>query len=748
MQSTSVIGGNRNNRSSNCITQLHSNAQASGILSSLIKILYSRLFDHLVGCVNSAIETSSKADVGRGGSATSSIGILDIYGFEQLERNSLEQLCINCANERLQQFFVEKVLVAEQKMYANEGLVWDEVRVPDASGLLSEMRGVLDLLDDANKQSGKGLQGVTDGGFCQTVHRSGFKSLGKPFLGRKAAGRKGGALKVDAGFVVAHYAGEVEYEVCGWIEKNESRLKEAQESVLRESGNELVKKLSTGKEEEAAPFLPRALGKRGPPASLETTARGYLKGLDALMKTLETCSLHYIRCFKPNEEQKPDCFQGRVVLKQMLHSGACELVKIMHKGFPNRVGFTELSERFLKLLPPKFANLDCRLFVEGLMLAFEVPQADYTLGLTRLFLKSGQMAVLERLRECGEGASKETLERVWGILRRKKLTRCLLAVRFAVRMKNSLSDVRRATLAKKLVFSCRTAGRMMLAVKRARFTLKEQRLDSLSMKINRVWLVAVCGYSWLEIARSKLNARAFVHYWYRMTLCNVVMRRYVRKRAVVIRKKKRVEDLLQGVVRIGLLRIYFRTYLVARREWIDGGGLSSVREFQLSRELNEDLEGSPNRWRSPPPFTDPLMLSQEPELSGIALRRSSCLSGGLNAGPKRVGEESSFLNAFEVGVEAEEQRLWAEEDMRLEKEMDAERERRKAEEDCLRMEREQVEAAMEREVRDGLEEKRLSIERKCGTKERNRGADRDGAARRGRTRERKGKLVSKIIYEE
>jgi len=87
--------------------------EASSARDALAKATYSRLFDYIVAKINESIPFERSSYY---------IGVLDIAGFEYFTVNSFEQFCINYCNEKLQQFFNQRILKDEQDLYEKEGL--------------------------------------------------------------------------------------------------------------------------------------------------------------------------------------------------------------------------------------------------------------------------------------------------------------------------------------------------------------------------------------------------------------------------------------------------------------------------------------------------------------------------------------------------------------------------------------------------------------------------------------------------
>ena len=86
------------------------------------RILYARIFSWIEEQINIFLHGDETAQDLR------HIGLLDIFGFERFDKNGFEQLCINFANEKLQQFFLKNVFKQEQEIYEHEG-----VKFPDIS---------------------------------------------------------------------------------------------------------------------------------------------------------------------------------------------------------------------------------------------------------------------------------------------------------------------------------------------------------------------------------------------------------------------------------------------------------------------------------------------------------------------------------------------------------------------------------------------------------------------------------------
>uniref|UniRef100_A0A452IUU3 Myosin heavy chain 1 n=1 Tax=Gopherus agassizii TaxID=38772 RepID=A0A452IUU3_9SAUR len=90
--------------------------QVHNSVGALAKAVYEKMFLWMVVRINQQLDTKQPRQY--------FIGVLDIAGFEIFDYNSLEQLCINFTNEKLQQFFNHHMFVLEQEEYKKEGIEW------------------------------------------------------------------------------------------------------------------------------------------------------------------------------------------------------------------------------------------------------------------------------------------------------------------------------------------------------------------------------------------------------------------------------------------------------------------------------------------------------------------------------------------------------------------------------------------------------------------------------------------------
>ena len=130
-----------------------------------------------------------------------SLGILDIFGFENFQRNSFEQLCINYANENLQQFFVHHIFKLEQEEYDNEHINWKQIAFEDNQRILDliaiKSMNIIALIDEESRFP-KG----TDRSLCDKLHANHSKN--ENFISRKTEN--------NISFGIRHFAGNVYYE--------------------------------------------------------------------------------------------------------------------------------------------------------------------------------------------------------------------------------------------------------------------------------------------------------------------------------------------------------------------------------------------------------------------------------------------------------------------------------------------------------------------------------------------------------
>uniref|UniRef100_A0A669QV53 Myosin VIIB n=1 Tax=Phasianus colchicus TaxID=9054 RepID=A0A669QV53_PHACC len=320
-------------------------AQAADGRDAFVKGIYGRIFLWIVNKINSAIfnPTSQKPKNTR-----QSIGLLDIFGFENFSNNSFEQLCINIANEHLQQFFVHHVFKLEQEEYLAEHITWNNIDFTDNRQALEVIAlkpmNIISLIDEESKFP-KG----TDATMLIKINSLHGKS--RVYIPPKS--------DHDTKFGINHFAGAVFYESKDFLEKNRDTLSANVMQVVHSSKNKFLKEIF---QVETTPTslgrgTIRHLGSDQAYKGLDTTKRlstlggQFKQSLEKLMKILGQCQPYFIRCIKPNDYKKPLLFDRGLCIKQLRYSGMMETIRIRKAGYPVRYTFEEFFERYRVLLP-------------------------------------------------------------------------------------------------------------------------------------------------------------------------------------------------------------------------------------------------------------------------------------------------------------------------------------------------------------------------------------------------------------
>ncbi|RXM31511.1 Myosin heavy chain, fast skeletal muscle [Acipenser ruthenus] len=367
------------------VTKGQSVQQVYNSIGALAKSVYEKLFLWMVIRINQQLDTKQPRQ--------HFIGVLDIAGFEIFDFNTLEQLCINFTNEKLQQFFNHHMFVLEQEEYKKEGIEWEFIDfgmdLAACIELIEKPMGIFSVLEEECM-----FPKSTDNSFKAKLYDH---HLGKNNCFQKPKLGKG---KAEGHFSLVHYAGTVDYNISGWLEKNKDPLNESVIQLYQKSSVKLLSSLYASTADDAAASGKKAGKKKG--SSFQTVSALFRENLKKLISNLRTTHPHFVRCLIPNETKTPGVMDNHLVIHQLRCNGVLEGIRICRNGFPSRILYGDFKQRYRVLNAsaiPEGQFMDNKKAAEKLLGSIDVDHTQYKFGHTKVFFKAGLLGLLEELRD-------------------------------------------------------------------------------------------------------------------------------------------------------------------------------------------------------------------------------------------------------------------------------------------------------------------------------------------------------------
>lgn len=296
--------------------------------NTIVMKIYENLFDGVVALINRKINNQAIIPLKQ-------FNILDIFGFEVFEKNGFEQLCINFTNECIQTLFNKYIFEDEIKLLEEEG-------VPHESIIFQSNKHIIDFFQ------------LKPSGFFPILDEKTLLDA-KSDAGLIASLPKNEAVYriVREKIIIKHYADSVEYTIGDFYKKNVDRISSDVAVFI-------------GKITKSSPIFIQVkhINKRGS-IGVSTISSQFRQKLGELMNELESSSLHFIRCIKPNDEHIPKKWDVEKVGNQLNYCGIMSALKIARQTLPIRMK-KELFNKKYEILFTQSAIEDI-LLREGIM---------------------------------------------------------------------------------------------------------------------------------------------------------------------------------------------------------------------------------------------------------------------------------------------------------------------------------------------------------------------------------------------
>jgi len=226
------------------------------------------------------------------------IGILDIFGFEDLKENSLEQLLINYTNEIIQGL-LNKILIENKiELYRSEEI---DIKVNNIELNKEQIKLIEQIFIKLDEE-------------CMVPKGSDINLLQKLNNSNKNNKQFEIIKNNNIIFGIEHYAGLIEYKISNFLKKNMD--KNIQEI------DEYIKELFSYKKKRMNSKL-----------KINSITNQFKIQINEFIESITTCDINFIKCIKSNSNDKPLYFDKSLVKEQLIYNGVLQLINILKQGY-------------------------------------------------------------------------------------------------------------------------------------------------------------------------------------------------------------------------------------------------------------------------------------------------------------------------------------------------------------------------------------------------------------------------------